>query len=62
MAKRRFFRRKTDSRGNELFIVRDHMLTRDEREHGEGSRINKWLELADQILNKDDDGPAPSAA
>jgi hypothetical protein len=62
MSKRRLWKKSTNAQGKEPFIVRDHMLTRTEREHGEGSRINKWLELADKILNRDDDDPAPSAA
>ena len=47
---------------NSRFVTED-MLTKDERDSGEGARINKWLQLADQILgNTDDDDPAPSAA
>ncbi|HWC17773.1 MAG TPA: hypothetical protein VG498_12205 [Terriglobales bacterium] len=43
--------------------VTKEMLTKDEHDSGEGARINKWLQLADQILgNTDDDDPSPSTA
>ncbi|HVH89057.1 MAG TPA: hypothetical protein VM912_20235 [Terriglobales bacterium] len=55
---------KTDKERETNFrFVTNEMLTRDERENREGARINKWLQLADQILgNTDDDDPAPSPA
>jgi len=47
---------------NPRFVTKN-MLTRDERENHEGARINRWLELADQMLgNSDDDNPQPSPA
>ena len=60
MSKRKWW--KPQRERNFRFVTED-MLTRDERDSGEGARINKWLQLADQILgNKDDDDPAPLAA
>jgi len=53
---------KSQRERNSRFVTED-MLTRDERDSGEGARINKWLQLADQILgNTDDDDPARSPA
>ena len=61
MAKR-WWKDHTEQERNPRFVTRN-MLTRDEHENHEGARINRWLQLADQLLgSSDDDEPEPSAA
>ncbi len=51
-------KRKLGKTSEPQFLIRAHMLTKEERDDGEGARINKWLELADTALQQSDDEDA----
>jgi hypothetical protein len=51
-------KRKRGKTSESHFLIQAHMLTKEERDDGEGARINKWLELADAALQQSDDEDA----